>query len=104
MRRLYPARAHMLGGARHAGVGGIYVELPCTDQLAANDWPLVEVDMLESIDHACDVVQILRRGITVGAGPRIDHVHSRTRCAEIDARTPGLHVVLRFLPVQIYFS
>ena len=54
--RLHPARAHMLGGARHARIGGVDVDFQRRRHLAADDRALIEVQMLECIDHAGDVV------------------------------------------------
>jgi len=69
-------------------------------QLAANYGTLIEMNVVEGIDDARDVVQILRRGVTIDAGSRIDDVHRGSRGAEINARIPRFHVVFRVLPVQ----
>ena len=98
--RLYPARTHVFGGAGDARIGGVDIHFKRSRDLAAHDRALKEMKVLERVDHARDVVQILGRRVAVDAGRRIDDVHGSACGAEIDPRSPWLHVVLRILAVQ----
>ncbi len=69
-------------------------------ELPADDRALVEMQVIERVDDARDVVQVLGRRVAVRAAAAIDDVHGRAGGAEIDARPPRLHVVLRVLAVQ----
>ena len=100
LRGLRPARAHVLGRAGYAGIGRVDVHLERRGHLAADDRALIEVDVLQRVDHARDVVQIAGGRVAIDPGLGVDHVHGRPGRAEIHARAPGLHVVLRSLPVQ----
>ena len=95
-----PARTDMFGGAGHAGITGVEVHLGRVHQIAANHRALEEVQMLERVHHARDVVQIERGRVAVFAAVRVHHMHRRAGRAEIDTIAPGLHVVLRILAMQ----
>ena len=89
------ARADVLGGAGDAGVGGVEVELARVGEIAGHDRALEEVDVVEAVDQAGDVVEVGERRLAIVAVCGLDHVHRRTRGAEMDLRVPGLEVVPR---------
>ena len=70
------------------------------DHVAADDRALEEVDVLERVDQARGIVEVGKRRIAVVAGQRVDHVHGRTRGAEVDPLAPGLEVVLGKLAAE----
>ena len=90
----------MLGGATHAGVGGVEVHLPRQVEVAADHRALEKVDVLQRVDHAGNVVQVLRRGVAVFTRECVHHAHRRAGSAEVDLIAPGLHVVFGVLAVQ----
>ena len=95
----HPARADVLGRARHRGVARIEVHLVRIRQIARNDGALEEVDVLHLVDDATDVIQILNLRLTVGA-VGIDHVHGRAGGAEVHLLAPRLEIELRILRVE----
>ena len=58
------------------------------------------MQMLQGIDHAGNVVEVLCGGFAVGTGLGIHHVNRSAGSAEVDLVTPGFHVVFGVLGVQ----
>ena len=90
----------MLGGAHDGRVAGVEIHFQRIGEVAADHGTLIEMDVVQRVDDAGDVVEILGGGFPVVASDRIDHVHRRPGGAEIDPLAPGLHVVARVLAVE----
>ena len=100
MRRVAPARAHVLRRARHGGVAGVEVHLERVGEIAAHHGALEEMHMLQRIDGAGDVVEVARGRLPVVAGVGVHHVHRRAGRAKVDALAPRFEVVARIEAVQ----
>ena len=61
---------------------------------------LEEMDVVEPIDDAGDVIEVLHRRFAILAAIGIDHVDGGAGGAEIDPLAPGLEVVAGILAVQ----
>ena len=58
------------------------------------------MDVLQGIDHAGDVVEVLGGGVAVFAGLGIHHAHRSACRSEVNVGSPRLHVMLGVLAVQ----
>ena len=92
--------ADMLGGARDAGVERVEVELHGADHVARHQRALVEVDVVERVDDARGVVEVLQQQFAVLAGLEVDHVHGSAGRAVVDLAAPGLEVVAGVLAAK----
>ncbi len=96
---LHPAGPHVLGGARDRGVTGVEIHLEGIGYIARDHGALEKMNMLQHIDDAPDVVQVLDCGFAIHP-VRIHDVDRRARSAEVGALAGGLQIETRILRVQ----
>jgi hypothetical protein len=94
------AGAHVLGGAGDAGVAGVEVQIPRLDHVPGHHGALKEMDVVQLVDQARQVVEIGHGRLPVGPGLDVDNVDRRARGAEMDLLAPGLQVVARIEAVE----
>ena len=97
---LHPARSDVLRRSGNRGVTGIEVEVPRILEVTTDDRTLEEVDVLEGVDEAGDVVEVGQGGLAVLAGAGIDDVHRGPRGSEVHLVPGELQIVARVLPVK----
>ena len=99
MFRIHPAAADVLGGGHDRRVAGVEVHLERIRDVARHDRALEEMDVLQRVDDAADVVEVGDQRFAIPA-VRVDHAHGGAGRAEIDLLAPGLHVMARILSMQ----
>ena len=90
----------MLRRAHHAGVERVEVHLERIGNVARHHRPLEEMDVVEAVDEARGVVDVLQQRFAVFALLDIDQMHGGARRAVMHARALDHHVVLGVLAVQ----
>ena len=90
----------MLRRAHHAGVERVEVHIERIGDVARHHRPLEEMDVVEPLDDARRVVDVLQQRLPVFVLLDIDQMHRRARRAVMHALALDQHVVLRVLPVQ----
>ena len=97
---LHPARSDVLRRSGDRGVAGVEVEVPRVLEVTAHDGALEEVDVLQGVDEASDVVEIPQGGLPVLARAGIDDVHRRARGPEVHLVPRELEIVTGLLTVE----
>ena len=77
------AGADVLFGAGKAGIERVQIHIDVVDHIAAHHRALVEVDVIQIINQARRVIQVLRGGIAVIQRDRVNDMHSSPCCAEM---------------------
>ena len=90
----------MLGGAHHAGIERVEVHIERIGNVARHHRPLEEMDVVEPLDDAAGVIDVLQQRFAVFALLDIDQMHGGTRRAVMHALALDQHVVLGVLAVQ----
>jgi hypothetical protein len=93
-RRGDKAAAHVLGGARHAGVERVEVEGDQILHVRRRQRALEEMDVVEGLGDARGVVEIERRRVPIAVALGIDDHRRRARRAEMNALATGHDVML----------
>ena len=90
----------MLGGARHAGVERVEIHLQRVGNVARHHRPLEEMDVVQPVDDAGGVVDVLQQALSVFALLDVDQMHRRARRAVVHALALDHHVVPGVLAAQ----
>lgn len=90
----------MLGRAHHAGIERVEVHFERIGNVARHHRPLEEMDVVEPVDDAGGVIDVLQQRFAVFALLDIDQMDGGTRRAVVHALALDHHVVFRILAVQ----
>ena len=90
----------MFRRAHHAGVERVEIHIERIGDVARHHRPLEEMDVVEPVDDARGVVDVLQQRLAVFALLDIDEMHRGARRAVMHALALDQHVVLRVLAVQ----
>ena len=93
-------RADMLRRAHHAGVERVEVHIERVGNVARHHRPLEEMDVVEPVDDARRVVDVLQQRLAVFALLDVDEMHGGARRAVMHALALDHHVVFGVLAVQ----
>ena len=93
-------RADMFRRAHHAGVERVEVHIERVGNVARHHRPLEEMDVVEPVDDARGVVDVLQQRLAVFALLDVDEMNRGARRAVMHALALDQHVVLGVLAVQ----
>ena len=93
-------RADMLRRAHHAGVERVEVHIERIGNVARHHRPLEEMDVVEPVDDAGGVIDVLQQRLAVFALLDVDQMHRSARRAVMHALALDQHVVPGILAVQ----
>ena len=93
-------RADMFRRAHHAGIERVEVHIERVGNVARHHRPLEEMDVVEPVDDARGVVDVLQQRLAVFALLDVDQMDRGAGRAVMHALALDQHVVLRILAVQ----